>query len=96
MKRWSDSIRANDPAFFCRKSIEALNDQSKNEVNTSADSLSLIVWIVTDARRKTDLEFFKSNYGERVKTIRIVADESVRTQRGWKFTQGNLDFDFNN
>lgn len=46
------------------------------------------IWIVSDARRKTDLKWFKDNYGERCKTIRIVCNNEVRKNRGWEFCPG--------
>ena len=46
------------------------------------------VWIITDARRQTDLSYFEFKYPGQVKTIRIHADDSVRAQRNWTFTIG--------
>ncbi|KAJ4445559.1 hypothetical protein ANN_12239 [Periplaneta americana] len=46
------------------------------------------IWIVSDIRRKTDLKWFRENYGSAVKTVRVVADDDVRRQRGWVFTTG--------
>ena len=82
--RWSDSIRAKDSSYFCRKAIETI--QNENKPDQTGTGRKFILWIVTDARRKTDLEYFRAHYGERIKTIRIVADENVRIERGWKFT----------
>ena len=48
------------------------------------------VWIVSDARRKTDIRWFLENYGEICKTININSSESVRQKRGWIFTPGNI------
>lgn len=45
------------------------------------------IWIVSDARRKTDVAWFKSNF-DNVKLIRIIADECTRIERGWNFIQG--------
>jgi len=42
---------------------------------------------VSDARRKTDIAWFKSNYNN-LKLIRITADECIRKERGWNFIQG--------
>lgn len=43
--------------------------------------------IVSDIRRKTDIQFFKNeNYD--IKTVRIEADDSIRQQRGWTFQEG--------
>ena len=36
----------------------------------------------------SDLDFFRSNYKDCITTIRIVASESVRKQRGFNFTAG--------
>lgn len=46
------------------------------------------IWIVSDARRKTDLIWFKENYGDRCKTIRIFCTDEVRKGRGWEFCPG--------
>jgi len=46
------------------------------------------IWIVSDTRRQTDLKWFKENYGTAVKTVRVLADDDVRRQRGWVFTPG--------
>lgn len=44
---------------------------------------------MSDTRRRSDLKWFKENYGNAVKTVRVLADDDVRTQRGWVFTTGN-------
>lgn len=46
------------------------------------------IWIISDARRKTDLQWFKENYVDKCKTIRISSSEEVRKNRGWKFCKG--------
>lgn len=43
--------------------------------------------IVSDIRRKTDIEFFRSQRYN-IKTIRINASENVRKNRGWIFQSG--------
>jgi len=48
------------------------------------------VWIVSDARRRTDLQWFRENFGTVVKTVRVVAEDDVRIQRGWQFTAGKF------
>lgn len=45
------------------------------------------IWIISDARRKTDIAWFKSNFNN-VKLIRIIADECTRKERGWNFIHG--------
>jgi len=46
------------------------------------------VWIVSDVRRRTDICWFRENYGEAVRTIRVTADDDVRISRGWTYTPG--------
>lgn len=46
------------------------------------------IWIVSDIRRKTDIAWFQETYGEKIKTIRIEAEDDVRKKRGWVFTEG--------
>lgn len=48
------------------------------------------MWIVSDIRRKTDIQWFKENYTN-LKNIRILADLEVRKKRGWVFTPGELN-----
>lgn len=43
--------------------------------------------IVSDIRRKTDIEFFRIQ-GYDIKTVRINASEAVRSARGWVFQNG--------
>lgn len=73
-----NSIRAQEPAYFSREAIEDI----KNDEEAS------VLWLVTDCRQQADLEFFKHRFGERNKTIRIVANENVRAERGWQYIKG--------
>lgn len=43
--------------------------------------------IVSDVRRKTDIEFFRSHQYN-IKTIRINANDDTRKNRGWIFENG--------
>uniref|UniRef100_A0A8D8KLV0 Phosphomevalonate kinase n=1 Tax=Culex pipiens TaxID=7175 RepID=A0A8D8KLV0_CULPI len=76
MIEWSDGRRAEDYGFFCRAAC--------SEGVVAARE----VCIVSDVRRKTDVRFFRETFGERVRTVRIVAGEETRAERGWKFQQG--------
>ena len=70
-------------------------EKTLKEINESKESMNKFsIWIITDARRQTDFEYFKSKYLNLVKTVRVVADESVRIERNWTFTQGNYDVIF--
>lgn len=73
MIEWSEKMRSEQPGIFC---IEAMKTAKKPLI------------IVSDIRRKTDITWFKEAFGGRVRTIRIYADDSVRSHRGWKHTQG--------
>lgn len=46
------------------------------------------VWMVSDARRKTDIKWFKENFGDACKTIRINCPDEIRKTRGWVYTPG--------
>lgn len=52
------------------------------------------IWIVSDIRRKTDIGWFRETYGDKIKTIRIEVDESVRKKRGWVFSEGTENFSY--
>lgn len=73
MITWSETVRNEDPGIFCREAMKAANSS---------------IIIVSDIRRRSDIRWFKENYGDRIRTIRIFADDSVRVQRGWVFTYG--------
>ncbi|KAL1139571.1 hypothetical protein AAG570_006553 [Ranatra chinensis] len=76
MISWSDSIRDKDYGFFCKAAVEMYNAKEKP------------IWIVSDIRRRTDIKWFRENYGIAIKTIRVVADDNVRKERGWVFVNG--------
>lgn len=53
---------------------------------------SKAIWIVSDIRRKTDLKWFRENNPDLTKTIRIIASNEIRTDRGWVHKNGkNID-----
>ena len=70
MIEWSETLRDQDPGYFCRLAI------SEADCN---------VWLVCDARRKSDMEFFEHNFGNCLLTVRIEASKDVRMARGWIF-----------
>ena len=81
MITWSEAIREKDSTHFCRLAIEEADPQK--------------VWLVVDARRETDMDFFKTHFGGRdnggrcsgnVLAVQIVANPLVRQTRGWLFT----------
>lgn len=75
---WSESVREKDPDIFLRISIQ----ESKAH--------TFPVWVLSDARRPTDLKFFQQECFTNCEVfrIRIKATDEVRTSRGWVFTPG--------
>ncbi|XP_050420259.1 phosphomevalonate kinase [Adelges cooleyi] len=73
---WSDEIRSKDPSYFCRLAVEMYDPNHTKDI-----------WVISDARRKTDIAWFKSNFSN-VKTIRIEAKECTRKKRGWNYSLG--------
>ena len=53
------------------------------------DAEKCSIWIVSDCRRKTDVQFFEELFGrEQVRRIRIEASEGTRKRRGFVFQNG--------
>ncbi|XP_011500720.1 PREDICTED: phosphomevalonate kinase isoform X1 [Ceratosolen solmsi marchali] len=75
MAKWGEKIRNENYGYFCRAAIEMYNTNKS-------------IWIISDARRKTDLKWFKETYGEKCKIIRIECSEEIRKSRGWIFCKG--------
>ncbi|GFT22655.1 phosphomevalonate kinase [Trichonephila clavipes] len=76
MISWGEAIRNQDPGYFCHHAVQQSQAKFKK------------VWIISDARRKTDIEFFLSNYPNKTYTVRISASDTVRKERGWNYTEG--------
>ena len=71
MIRWGEEQREKDPHCFCRQAV------------AEADRP---IWLVCDARRPTDMEFFTTRY--RTVTARVVASDGERRARGWVWCDG--------
>lgn len=71
MIKWGEEMRAKDPAYFCSLASEKADKP---------------VWIVSDCRRPTDMEYFTRNYN--CVSVRVHASDEVRRGRGWIFTPG--------
>ena len=69
MINWSTTIRQTDYTYFCKAAIEKYK------------AGEYPVWIVSDCRRKTDFQFFKENFGERVVRVRVEASKEARAER---------------
>ncbi|XP_063978234.1 phosphomevalonate kinase isoform X1 [Diachasmimorpha longicaudata] len=101
MIKWGEDTRKNDPGYFCRASIDMYNVILMSitpgifylwKPLQPLYSLLLAhgkrIWIVSDIRRKTDLKWFRDNFPQKCKSIRINCGDAVRIQRGWIFTPG--------
>ncbi|XP_028409819.1 phosphomevalonate kinase-like [Dendronephthya gigantea] len=71
MISWGEGKRKADPNFFC---------------NLATKEATKRVWIISDARRKTDLDYFSARFN--TIHVRVVASEKTRTTRGWNFMTG--------
>lgn len=83
MVTWSEAIRASDPHFFLRLAI----------TEAAAQSGPKPIWLLNDARRPTDLQYFSDSReidmsATQVIKMRIVSSEQTRIDRGWVFTAG--------
>ena len=73
MIKWGEDKRIENPEYFCEKAIENVTSS---------------IWIVTDARRVVDIEYFQKNFKDATVLVRIQASNQLRCQRGWKFVSG--------
>ncbi|XP_054035136.1 phosphomevalonate kinase [Dryobates pubescens] len=73
MIRWGEERRSADPGVFCRAAVEGAAQP---------------VWVVSDVRRPSDVEWFREAYGAAVQTVRVVASEETRKRRNWVFVAG--------
>jgi phosphomevalonate kinase len=90
MINWSDKIREKDPGYFCKAASEMgrwVGDW-RYVLLSAVAAEKKSVWIVSDVRRKTDIQWFKETYQDKIKTVRIRADTNVRESRGFVFTKG--------
>ncbi|NXL75972.1 PMVK kinase, partial [Leptocoma aspasia] len=73
MIRWGEEKRRTDPGFFCQAAVEGALQP---------------VWVVSDTRRLSDVQWFRDAYGDVVQTVRVVATEETRKMRNWVFVTG--------
>nr|XP_033329387.1 phosphomevalonate kinase [Megalopta genalis] len=76
MAKWGENVRNRDYGYFCRAALDMYNVHDKS------------IWIVSDVRRKTDIQWFMQNFGSACKTVRILSDDTTRKKRGWIFVPG--------
>ncbi|KAF7644347.1 hypothetical protein LDENG_00223700 [Lucifuga dentata] len=73
MISWGQNRRQRDPGFFCRLATRGVHQP---------------VWVVSDARRLSDLQWFCSMFPQQTRCVRVQSSERTRAQRGWTFTKG--------
>ncbi|KAM3873566.1 phosphomevalonate kinase [Diretmus argenteus] len=73
MIRWGETRRQQDPGFFCRLAT------------TGAEQP---VWVVSDARRLSDVQWFWREFPSQTRCVRVQASDQTRRERGWVFTAG--------
>lgn len=67
--------------------ISRVREANHSNIPTHFPIGSRPIVIVSDVRRKTDINFFR-DHGYNIKTIRINTDDEVRKARGWIFEDG--------
>ncbi|XP_075934483.1 phosphomevalonate kinase isoform X1 [Anarhichas minor] len=72
---WGESRRRQDPGFFCRLATRGARQ---------------LVWVVSDARRLSDLQWFWSEFPRQTQSVRVQSSEETRKQRGWSFSAGKI------
>ncbi|XP_032829776.1 phosphomevalonate kinase isoform X1 [Petromyzon marinus] len=80
MIRWGEARRSADPGFFCR-------------LATQSDGARCPVWLISDARRRSDVDWFARHHGAVTRTVRVSASDDTRRKRGWVFTPGIDDME---
>uniref|UniRef100_A0A5S6Q0D3 Phosphomevalonate kinase n=1 Tax=Trichuris muris TaxID=70415 RepID=A0A5S6Q0D3_TRIMR len=83
MVLWGEDVRKRDSSYFCRSAIQ----EARSVKSERAD---VVVWIVCDCRRHSDISFFGDTFHLKslVLRLRVEATEEVRRQRGWAFVPG--------
>ncbi|XP_037563337.1 phosphomevalonate kinase [Dermacentor silvarum] len=76
MVAWGEEKRNQDLSFFCRLAVKK---RGRPE---------LPVWMVSDARRESDVEYFRETFACPTFTVRVRAREGTRRDRGWVHTPG--------
>ncbi|GAB1287750.1 Phosphomevalonate kinase [Apodemus speciosus] len=93
---WGEEKRQADPGFFCRKIVEGVSQpiwlqESRTRcilLMTPSSVPGTVQQLVSDTRRVSDVQWFQEAYGAATQTVRVVASEQSRQQRGWVFTPG--------
>jgi len=71
MVAWGETMRNKDSEYFCRSESERASNP---------------IWLVSDARRPSDVEYFRRVSNDKILTVRIMCPDDVRVSRGWVYT----------
>lgn len=80
MIKWGEDKRNQDPTYFCNLAAKQTCTQ-----DSTGNPITKPFWFVSDARRITDIQYFKANYAN-VLHVRVEASIATREARGWVFT----------
>ncbi|XP_062583262.1 phosphomevalonate kinase-like [Saccostrea cucullata] len=75
MIQWGEKKRNENSEYFC-------------VLATSGTDSDKEIWLISDARRKTDIEYFLKYYHQKTLTVRIEATTAARKERGFVFKKG--------
>lgn len=87
MIQWGEEKRNQDPSYFCSLAARMTYHEPDVSTGNSQQLITKPVWLVSDARRVSDVQYFRSHYPN-VLHVRVQASEEVRKSRGWIFTAG--------
>lgn len=76
MVAWGEEKRDADLSFFCRLAVKKCGRPE------------FVVWVVSDARRESDIEYFRESFTCPTLTVRVRARNDTRRDRGWVYTPG--------
>lgn len=82
MVQWSEEYRKREGWNCFLK--QAIKEQKAEEK---------LIWILNDARRTYDIDYFNDEVGAKIIKLRIEASDEVRAGRGWQFIEGIDDQD---
>lgn len=75
MIRWGEEKRKENSEYFCHLATSGADKE---------------IWVISDARRTTDIEYFLKYHPQKTLTVRIQATMAVRKERGFIFKKGSL------
>lgn len=89
--KWLKVCNNHSKLIFHRLLIENIKNIMTNLVIRfcfESEGIGKQIWICVDIRHKRDYFWFLENYPDRIKRVRITADQEVRVKRGWNYTVG--------